>query len=69
MGTRIWLPLPRNTQSGESLLSKEIAERSSDLKSSELGITLIFISRRSHHSADKDPYSQGYGLSSSHVQK
>lgn len=55
MGTRIWLPLPRNTQNGESLLSKETAENSSNLKSSELGITLIFISGRSHHSADKDP--------------
>ena len=44
METRIWLSLPRNTQNGESLLSKETAERSSNLKSSELGITLIFIS-------------------------
>ena len=44
MGKRTWLPLPRNTQNGESLLSQETAESSSDLKSSELGITLIFIS-------------------------
>ena len=44
METRMWLSLPRNTQNGESLLSKETAERSSNLKSSELGITLIFIS-------------------------
>jgi len=44
MGTRTWLPLPRNTQNGESLLSQETDESSSDLKSSELGITLIFIS-------------------------